>query len=239
MAKKLTSLLHRFILWLRGHRPIPKKFYGLDTFDTPEPVVVSLSSEPAELLDPPRLTSFAGSISVPRTRAEANTLYGYPGDADKPDLAWQRKNMVMATGLPGDWGKGRLYVHRLAEAHLREALKRCEEAGVLDYIDKLGCYNHRRIRFSKNGALSYHSYGVAIDINPGQNQAWSRVAEGALGLDHERRRGRVPRPFKPGWKLCWPNGMPAELVEAFESAGWTWGGRWEHFVDAMHFELVG
>jgi hypothetical protein len=74
-----------------------------------------------------------------------------------------------------------------------------------------GCYNFRPMRGGH--ALSMHSYGIALDLDPEHNpfgQKW---------IDHK-------------------NMMPLEVVEIFESAGWTWGGRWPSKPDPMHFQAA-
>jgi len=102
-----------------------------------------------------------------------------------------------------------------------------QEIRVLDYIEKLGCFNYRRMRHNPLMPLSYHAFGVAFDINPRQNQA------------KEYRHGEAPEPFGDEWTAVWPEGVPELLVKAFEEAGFTWGGRWSRFKDIMHMELIG
>jgi len=64
-------------------------------------------------------------------------------------------------------------------------------------------------RVMKGGSrLSMHAYGCAMDIDPEHNQFGSR-----------RMR------------------MPKDVVEIFENAGFTWGGRWRK-PDAMHFQAA-
>ena len=60
---------------------------------------------------------------------------------------------------------------------------------------------------------SAHAFGVAVDIDTRVSDYW--------------------RWAKPGAR--WRNRVPPEVVEAFESEGFIWGGRWYHF-DTMHFE---
>lgn len=73
-----------------------------------------------------------------------------------------------------------------------------------------GCYNFRTMRGSN--ALSLHSYGIAIDLDPERN---------ALGQKWVEEKGM----------------MPLAVVRIFEAAGWTWGGRWNR-PDAMHFQAA-
>jgi hypothetical protein len=75
--------------------------------------------------------------------------------------------------------------------------------------------------------LSYHSWGIAVDIDPDQNYAKTFSA------------GATPAPWSPAWKTIWPKGLPQAFVEAMESVGWSWGGRWKGFVDPMHMEFLG
>jgi hypothetical protein len=56
-------------------------------------------------------------------------------------------------------------------------------------------------------SLSIHSWAAAIDLNPAANPL------GKKGI------------------------MPPEVVDIFEGAGWTWGGRWK-YPDPMHFEAT-
>lgn len=60
---------------------------------------------------------------------------------------------------------------------------------------------------------SAHAFGIAVDIDTRVSDYWRWAKPGAL----------------------WRNRVPPEVVEAFESEGFIWGGRWYHF-DTMHFE---
>lgn len=174
-------------------------------------------------------------IHTIRGRLDVYRQFGNPG-VGKVDPKWERESMVVARNLPGRWngGKGKLYVHRLAEPYLREALRRCqlirrwtgatEEWSCLNYITRLGCFNFRHQRHDPSRPLSYHSWGIAVDINSEDNAGKYLKAP--------------PAPFSPEWRKLWPRGVPEELVRAFESVGWKWGGRWKGYVDNMHFCLV-
>ena len=88
------------------------------------------------------------------------------------------------------------------------------------------CYGHREA-VNKPGVLSWHSYGRAIDINPLLNP----YVKGSMVLPEEakqysNRSTRTPGVIQP-WDPC---------VAAFESRGWTWGGRWTDRTDYHHFE---
>jgi hypothetical protein len=144
---------------------------------------------------------------------------------EKPDPAWERANMVVARDLPGKWngGRGRLYCHRLAEPYIREALRRCAEYGVLDYIERLGCFCYRYQRHDAHLPLSYHSWGIALDVNAADNAG--------------KYLHTYPRPWSAEWMALWPKGVPVALVAAFETVGFNWGGRWKSYTDPMHLSL--
>ncbi|MET0387226.1 MAG: DUF4846 domain-containing protein [Polyangiales bacterium] len=78
-----------------------------------------------------------------------------------------------------------------------------------------GTFNPRNI--AGTGRRSAHSYGIAIDVAPQIADHW---------------QWREPHADPP---VLYRNRMPREVVHAFESAGFIWGGRWNHY-DTMHFE---
>ena len=77
---------------------------------------------------------------------------------------------------------------------------------------------------------SVHAYGEAIDVNDVQNPYVFGPEiippAGAAYLDRQDVR--------PGMAV--PGG---ELVRAFASVGWYWGGRWAASPDYQHFSLTG
>jgi len=173
------------------------------------------------------LGPFAGPIAeLPDDRTGVYRVFGNPG-VGKVDRAWERSSMVGAKDLPGTWNKGwnKLYVHKLAEPYLREALRRCKVLGCIDELRQIGCWNFRHQRHDPGRPLSYHSWGIAVDVNAIDNAGWYVKAP--------------PDPWSPAWRAQFPHGVSREVVQAFESCGWKWGGRWTGgFVDGMHFELT-
>jgi hypothetical protein len=93
-------------------------------------------------------------------------------------------------------------------------------------------FNVRQI--TGGGAMSLHSYGVAIDINPVQNPFVTRSATGQkskitvspkAGADYT-----VRKPIRPG--------MAESIVGVFEDHGFAeWGGRWRNPIDYQHFQV--
>jgi len=79
-----------------------------------------------------------------------------------------------------------------------------------------------RLKVGKS-ELSAHATGRAVDINPRQNP----YSAGELKLPV----GAIYDPDALG--ALTPDSAP---VRAFESFGWTWGGRWTALKDYHHFE---
>lgn len=194
-----------------------------------------------------KLPDFYGPLDdIPDNRTEVYKTYGRaPKETENSN--YPRAKMTVAENLPGTWNsKPRLYMLEYMEPYLREALRRCDELGVLDYITKMGCYNHRNINYNPAKPLSYHSWGAAVDIEGDYNKI---------------KRGNIPPPFSKQWIELYPDGIPYEMVLAFKSVGFTWGGDWNRssweslvknegvgydskgaiymsYTDPMHFQLV-
>jgi len=79
----------------------------------------------------------------------------------------------------------------------------------------------------KQGSLSNHSYGVAIDINPIQNPyiRGDKVSP-AEATEYINRKN-----VKKGMII-----KNDPCYEAFIKRGWTWGGEWKTLKDYQHFE---
>jgi hypothetical protein len=77
---------------------------------------------------------------------------------------------------------------------------------------------------------SVHAYGEAIDVNPVQNP----YIEGGRVQPSAGEAFVNRADVRPG--MATPSG---QLVEAFHSQGWYWGGRWQDSPDYQHFSLTG
>lgn len=85
------------------------------------------------------------------------------------------------------------------------------------YLQKIGgTFKWRKVANSKN--LSAHSFGIAIDINVAHSRYWL----------WDLRNQALSNPQSVAT-------IPLEIIEAFESENFIWGGRWWHY-DTMHFE---
>jgi hypothetical protein len=87
----------------------------------------------------------------------------------------------------------------------------------------LAGYNWRTIAGTRS--RSYHSYGLAIDLEPvsfnGRHTYWR------WALPANREWYTIP--YEERWLV------PLQVVAAFEEQGFVWGGKWL-FFDTMHFE---
>ena len=89
--------------------------------------------------------------------------------------------------------------HEALFPQLRAAMRTVVAEGLAYAVDRDdfgGCYSPRFIDSNPGGRLSHHSWGIAFDVNVGENAFGSKP-----DLDHR-------------------------LVRVMEDAGFTWGGRW-------------
>ena len=164
-----------------------------------------------------------------RLRAEGETPFLRYGDAVLPLASIKQVFGEFAARDPGtgfieierSWVKqnirtaripllGRVTCHRVLFPQLERVFGRVIEEGLEFLVNPEqfgGCYSPRYVDRLAGGRLSHHAWGIGIDVN---------VAENAFGTapDQDER-----------------------LVQIFEQAGFTWGGRWV-VPDGMHFEWV-
>ncbi|MDR0456323.1 MAG: M15 family metallopeptidase [Treponema sp.] len=90
-------------------------------------------------------------------------------------------------------------------------------------IKSIGGYNWREIAGTQR--MSYHSWGLAIDIQP------KRLGGKAIYWQWERARTHdwMLVPLESRWN------PPDPVIKAFEQEGFIWGGKWPLY-DNMHFE---
>lgn len=105
---------------------------------------------------------------------------------------------------------GRTYeVHKLIATDMQGAFDEITAENISYNITSIGITNWRSNRNNAK-ALSFHSWGGALDINPDTNP---NCANGTT---------------------C-SYDMPQAVVDAFEHHNFTWGGHWKHNKDYMHF----
>lgn len=122
-----------------------------------------------------------------------------PGDKIQIDPVWVAANII-TVNLPI---LGTFKCHRSMLPYLEHALDEAIDAGLGSVIDPVdfqlagGCYNARLIRGGdKGGAISRHSWGIAVDFNPSTNRYGGAVV------------------------------MDPRLAEIFHKWGFAWGGGW-------------
>ncbi|MGI8698629.1 MAG: M15 family metallopeptidase [Mycobacteriales bacterium] len=81
------------------------------------------------------------------------------------------------------------------------------------------------------GVWSQHSYGWAIDVNPGQNPYVG--ADGSV--EPPASRPYVDRSRHAAGMIY----AGDAVVRAFAAVGWSWGGDWTSVKDYQHFSATG
>jgi hypothetical protein len=96
--------------------------------------------------------------------------------------------------------------------------------------DNTSAFNCRYAMAPGPRRWSAHAYGKAIDVNPVENPYVSggRVSPPAGEAFRNRSRVRAGMAVTGG-----------VLVRAFDSIGWSWGGRWRGTPDYQHFSATG
>jgi len=157
------------------------------------------------------------------TQAECPSFYGSNRGPSGPSPAWESANLV-AVSLPwaaqASWDAKikirSLRVHKKCSDSLVRILDRIwtEQGKSQANIEKLrlhligGSYNWRKM--TSSNALSMHSYGCAVDIDPDHN----------------------------GYGDAHPQLHPS-IIAAFEDESWIWGGHWSgKSKDGQHFQAA-
>lgn len=125
----------------------------------------------------------------------------------------------------------RAFVHQICVEPLRRVDQELREYAhsskeVRSFVENLKLiYSFKRRRVAGTDNMSYHAYGLAIDLIP-------RIYRG------KQVYWRWSSPYFPDWSTIplserWH--PPFEVIRAFEENGFLWGGKWYHF-DTVHFE---
>lgn len=159
-------------------------------------------------------------------QSECDAFYGNPRNRSNPSESspkWESENLVRVKPPFAIYYEGRpvragMSVHRKVADSLSKVFaliweKAGQNQATIDawgVSNFAGAYNYRMMRGSSR--LSMHSWGCAIDLDPDRN---------AMG-DTTPNFANVP-----------------EVVAAFESEGWVWGGHWSgRGCDGMHFQAA-
>lgn len=118
-----------------------------------------------------------------------------------------------------------LTINRKLVASVRAIFQEIYELPIQFPLKVLKGYGYRKsggVGLSNCTLMSVHSYGAAIDINPGDYDN-----DYYLGAGNDLRDASNP--------YC----IPEEVIRIFEKYGWYWGGDFEIAVDSMHFQYLG
>jgi len=147
---------------------------------------------------------FMSSVDTTLTQAQLKLQFGefamrrLSDGYLEPDPGWT-KTWIETMHVPQ---LGMVACHRAVLTELTAAMREVTDEGLgwtvhtADFIYEGGCYSPRTVPFARGGALSAHSWGVAIDINVDANPL------GAPPLQNAR------------------------LVKILARHGFSWGGRW-------------
>lgn len=115
-----------------------------------------------------------------------------------------------------------------------KSIKLAGEYGGDDYLsmadNNTTAFNCREV--TGGGAVSIHSYGLAIDVNPAMNPFVGP-------LDKEKGTAEIFPPAGLGFlnRTNKRAGMIEPIVPVFEKDGFpVWGGRWNDPIDWQHFQ---
>ena len=143
------------------------------------------------------------------TSQDALKKYG-PPETEKFMVLWDVPTELEIGVIPR-----RIYCNRDLVGPLKQAFNNLISTG---YVSELkvwsGCFNIRNKRGASS--LSLHAWGLAVDLNPSDNQ-FKKTREQMIAT------GR--KPFTDGFVKC------------FKDAGFDWGGDWRT-PDMMHFQLA-
>ena len=149
-------------------------------------------------------------------------------------------------GFDGRVRTGRIVVHRDVARDVATVLRRLYAARFpirrMVPVDAYGGSDFRSIEADNTSAFncrpvegtsrwSEHAYGRAIDLNPIENPYVD--SDGTSS-----HRASAPYLSRTRYRA----GMAVEggvVVRAFESVGWSWGGRWSGVKDYQHFSESG
>ena len=219
LSWEMISELGKF--WQRGHGLEADGYIGPNT-------QASLTHATADPHEPGTVwTPWDGPLTAqPRTRREVYDFFGNPGTA-QVDQDWEHKNIVELHGdnrLPGVPERWYVKVHKLVEPYVREGLRRAQISSPYR-IDRFAGFVFRHQRYDNSRPLSYHSWGIAVDVDGGDRNTARTF------------KGNYPKPWSSEWMTIWPHGVDQPFVEAMESCGFHWGGRWTNFCESHAFRV--
>ncbi|MGL5934170.1 MAG: M15 family metallopeptidase, partial [Cetobacterium sp.] len=162
----------------------------------------------------------ADTVAKPVLSPAANG-WGNPGNPGSAQgVKYNRDNIVRITVVSRSGERIKVRVHRLTAPLWWAFLDDIDRMGyTLTHKKGIWGYCHRWIR-GRDGVLSWHSFGTAVDIHSALNPMIKR----RLGESDFSKR---------------LTDMPPWMVERAEKTyGFRWGGRYRTRSDAMHTEVI-
>jgi hypothetical protein len=140
------------------------------------------------------------------------------------DEAWEHIKQIRFLGVPVQVHYSILVQLSLVEEQILRASK--TSSAVRQWINNLASvegWTWRNIATSEN--RSYHAYGAAIDLVPKSSSGLEIYWLWTSGKNIE------------WWTVPYSGRLhpPDEVIKAFESFGFIWGGKWRYY-DTIHFE---
>lgn len=117
--------------------------------------------------------------------------------------------------------------YRLESVKLIDVFDADDDASM--EADNTSCFNYRVV--DNTTKLSYHAYGLAIDINPFYNP-YVQMRNGELYICPEASAPYADRDAEFAYKID-ENDLAYRL---FKQHGFIWGGDWNSCKDYQHFE---
>ena len=175
----------------------------------------------------------------------------YASDIDETIVNFDmlRHVVIKYNDFDGNTADGELVCNELIAQDLLEIFKELYENGYMleevSLIDKYdadddtsmeanntSCFNYRLV--DRSTKLSYHAYGLAIDVNPLYNP-YVEYGKGEGGSDYICPTQSVPYAYRD-------KEFPYKIDEndlcykLFKQHGFIWGGDWNSCKDYQHFE---
>ena len=218
---------------------------------TPEPTPEPAPTEPLkeELTEPVNESFYIEEISDELKERMRGKSYADNIDENIVNFDMLRHVVIKYNDFEGNVKDGELVCNELIAEDLLEIFKELYESGYMleevSLIDKYdadddmsmeanntSCFNYRLV--DRSDKLSYHAYGLAIDVNPFYNP-YVEYGKGENGSDYICPTQSVFYAYRD-------NDFPYKIDEndlcyrLFKEHGFKWGGDWNNSKDFQHFE---
>lgn len=175
----------------------------------------------------------------------------YASDIDESIVNFDmlRHVVIKYNDFEGNTKDGELVCNELIAQDLLEIFKELYENGYMleevSLIDKYdadddasmeanntSCFNYRLV--DRSTKLSYHAYGLAIDVNPFYNP-YVEYGKGEGGSDYICPTQSAPYAYRDN-EFAYKIDKNDLCYKLFKEHGFIWGGDWNSCKDYQHFE---